>query len=115
MQGVEATQLVFDCQHSGLLHETLVDLDDAKRRPLLPQVPGCGLARSKADGADRLDVSDAADEPSTRCAHGLADRVAARLGDVALDQRARVQIEVQRFCSLSERTREEALMLLLTS
>ena len=31
MQGIQAAKLAFDRQHSGVLHETLIDLDDAER------------------------------------------------------------------------------------
>lgn len=115
VQGVQAAQLALDSELGRLLDQALVHLDHGERWPLLAHGPrGCS-ACTQADGADTLHEADTTDEPSVGAVHRIADNVAAGLSDVALDQCARVEVEVQRSASRSASTSEDALRPLFTS
>jgi alanine dehydrogenase len=108
VQRVEAPQGAGERERGGALSEVLVDLDDAERRPLLREPPHGRLARHQADGARGLDEADAAHEPPACHLHRRPNRVAARLRDVPLHQRTRIEVEDQRSSSRSASTSSEA-------
>jgi hypothetical protein len=70
---------------------------------------GGSNAGGECDGANGLNEPTAADEPAICVPHRVTDELAVRLRDVALDERAGVQIEVQRSASRSASTTVEAL------
>ena len=115
VQRVQATQLVLDCERAGVLDQALIDFDDRESRPLF----ACGLRGSSSprepDGADSLYVPHPTHEPGVGARHRVANKLALRLPDVAFDERARVEVEVQRSASRSARTSADALSRLLTS
>ncbi len=108
MQRVEAAQIVAKRESGGVLHQRLVDLDDGERGPLVL----CGLGRTRCcgqpDHPDGLDEAEAADVPTVSLRHRVAHDVTALLGDVAPDERARVEVQPQRSASRSESTTEAA-------
>jgi hypothetical protein len=71
-------------------------------------------SRQSPVARDGLDEADAAHEPALGTVHSFEDGVAAGLGDVALYQRARIEVEVQRSASRSASTSPDALRSLLT-
>ena len=92
-----------------MLHELLIDLDHGKRRPLRLHRPARSHAPRQANRTSRLEETDPAYEPRVGTTHQFAEPIAPGLGDVALDERACVEIEVQRSASRSERTSADAL------
>jgi hypothetical protein len=94
--------------------QALVHFDHTERRPLLTHGSRSYLACAQANGADGLHKADTAHEPALGTVHNITDGVAARLGDVALDQRARIEVEIQRSASRSASTSPEALRSLFT-
>ena len=115
MQGVQAVQPTVDRELGRPFDQALVHLDHAERGPLLAYGLGGCFACAQADGADALHEADTTHEPPVGAFHRVADDVAAGLSDVALDQRARVEVEVQRSASRSESTSDDALSRVLTS
>jgi hypothetical protein len=115
MDGIETAQLSADRKLGRGLDQTLINLDHTKRGPLFAYFPSRRLASAKGDSTSCLYEASAADEPPLGTVHRIADNVAARLSDVALDQRARVEIEVQRSASRSASTSEDALLRARTS
>jgi len=99
---------VRDRERRRLLDQRLVDFDHAEGGPLRPERVGRSRSRDQLDGADRLAVADAAGEPAIGGLHRLPDEVASGLGDVALDQRARVEVEDQSSASRSASTAADA-------
>ena len=104
MKRVKRAQLVTAGELRRCFDEALINLDHGEGRPFVSDGPGAFLTNHETDRADRLDEGDAASEPQVGIAHRAAHDVAAHLGDVALHQSARVEIEVQRSASRSART-----------
>ena len=109
MERIEAAQLAVESKRGGVLGELLVKLEDPERGPLVPDGLGRGETGDESDRADRLDEARPAHEPALGSLHRSMDVVGARLRDVALDQRTRVEVEVQRSASRSESTIADAL------
>ena len=114
MQCVHAAKFSVDGEPGGVFDQPLLHFDNSERRPLIANDLGGSLASAQSDGSDGLDEADAAHEPVLGSLHSVEDEVASRLGDVALDQRARVKVEVQRSASRSANTSPEALRSLFT-
>jgi hypothetical protein len=108
MERVQAAQVSIDGERGGVFSQSLVDLDDAERRPLFAHRPGCLPPGAQRNSTDSLSEPDAADEPAIGFLHGLADELAAGLGHIALDQSAGVQVQVPCSASRSASTSEEA-------
>jgi hypothetical protein len=115
MQGVQTAQLTIHRHRGCMLDEILIHLDDPERRPFLADSPHGGLTGCNGDSTSGLDEADTADKPPDGAIHRVSNELAARLGDVALDKRACIEIEVQRSASRSDSTSEEALRRDLTS
>lgn len=109
MQRVEAAEPPLDSKRGGVLDERLVDLDGPECGPLVRYGLGRPEPCHEADGTDRLDEARPADEPALGSLHGVEHDITSGLGHVALDQRARVEVEVQLSASRSERTNADAL------
>lgn len=109
MQRVQTAELQIQRQRGAPLDQILVDLDDGERRPLPIERFRRGAPRRQSNSPHRLDVTDATREPTVSASHRVAYECAAGLGDIALDERARVEVQVQRSASRSERTSSEAL------
>jgi hypothetical protein len=92
MQRIQAAQVAFHRDRVRVFDQLLIDLDDPKRRPLLSDRRRWGGAGRQSDGTGRIHKADAADEPALGARHRVSNQVAAWLSDVALDQRARVEI-----------------------
>jgi hypothetical protein len=113
VEGIERSQILSGRELGGAVDQALVHLHDVEERPLLAEPAGgtsCG-ARGPGQRDQRLRVADPADMPCPRSIHRLQQLLAARLGDIALDERAGVEVEVQRSASRSSRTWREALRL----
>jgi hypothetical protein len=109
MQGVQAAELTIDRQRGRMLDQILIDLDDAKRLPLLPDGACSRLTGREGDSTRGLNEADTTDKPAVGVVHRVANEVATRLSDIALYKRACVEIEIQRSASRSDSTSEEAL------
>jgi hypothetical protein len=114
VQGVHAAQFAGDREFGGVFDQALVHFDHAERGPLLAHGRRSCRACAEADGANGLHEADTAHEPALGLVHDLVDSVAAGLGDIALDQRARVEVEIQRSDSRSASTNPDALRSLFT-
>lgn len=114
MQRVQAPHLVAQRELRCTLHKALIDLDHAERRPLRTEGSQGGIAGGKPYRACRFEEPDATHEPPIRASHDLAQFVATRLADIALDESARIEIEIQRSASLSAKTKADALSAALT-
>ena len=101
MEGVEAAQALPHGECGCALDEALVDVDDLELRPLVAYRPG--VVAGQRDGTHDFDEADPADEPAFRVAHPGANGLRRRLVDVALDERARIEVEDQRSSSRSRR------------
>ncbi len=91
------------------LGQRAVDFDDGERGPLVSECTPGGSPRGQAHGAEHLHEADATRVPPVRAGHRVADEIAAVLADVALHQRARVEVQAQRSASRSARTICDAL------
>jgi hypothetical protein len=109
VQCVQAAKLSRHRKSSGMLDQVLVDLHDPKRQPLIFEGARGGASGGEANRPSGLDESNAAHEPTVGAVHRVTHEIAASLPHVALDERARVQIDVQRSASRSARTSDEAL------
>ncbi len=109
MQSIEAAQLPLDSQRGRALDEILVDLDDAKRQPLVPKSPDWNSSSRQTNGRPGRNNAHTTGKPAASAVHRLADQTTPRLGDIALDERACIEIEVQRSASRSDSTSEDAL------
>ena len=108
MQRVEGAEVALDCQPGGMLDESLIHIDHAECWPFFSdRLDGCRPGCER-DGSEGLDEPDPAHEPALRLGHRSAQGHTPRLGHVTLDQRARVQVEVQFSRSLSARTSSDA-------
>ena len=108
MQRVEGAEAAFDCQPGGGLDESLIHLDHAKCWPFFPHRPDGCRPGCEPDGPEGLDEPDPAHEPALRLGHRPAHCHTPRLGHITLDQRARIQVEVQFSLSLSAKTSPDA-------
>jgi hypothetical protein len=99
----------------GILDERLVDFDDAEGGPFRAHHPHRGRTRSKAYRTSCLEEANAANEPPICSPHQSADEIAPRLRDVALDQRARVDVKIQSPASRSARINADALRTVFNS
>ncbi len=109
MQRVEAAQLKAYGERGAVLDQILIDLDNSERWPIFSDCLPSRLTGGEGHSATGLDETDTTDEPAVGAIHCPPDEVAPRLSDVALDQRARVNVEVQRSASRSDNTSAEAL------
>ena len=73
VQGVEATKLPLDRQSGRVLDQILVDLDDAKCWPLIPEGSDGRCASRQANRPGDLDKAHATDKPAAGGAHCLSD------------------------------------------
>src|SRR5919202_3984847 len=101
-------EIALERQRGGVLDKRLVDLDDSEGGPLVLDGLDRARPRDQADRPHSLDESGATDVPAVGFRHRSADKLALRLRDIALDERARVEVELQRSASRSESTSEEA-------
>src|SRR5579884_2413589 len=115
VEGVEAAEIPGQGQLRCPLDQSLVDLHHAECPPLLAYRSSGRVAGGDPYGSNHLHEGDPADEPSVGCVHHLAYQVAPRLLDVALDEGAGVQIQVQRSASRSDRTTWDAERVALAS
>lgn len=115
VERIEASEIVLERETGGVLDEWLVDLDNTERGPFIPDRLYRADVRCTADGTNGLDVSGTTDEPSLGASHRVTDEFAALLSDVALDEGACIQIQVQRSASRSRSTSAEALTPLAAS
>lgn len=109
MERVEASQVVCQCEVERVFDKLPIDLDHAERLPLRLHRPDRRGTCSESDGTSRFEEANSAGKPGLGAGHHFADLAAARLRHVSLDQRARVEIEVQRSASRSARTHADAL------
>jgi hypothetical protein len=114
VQGIEAAEPMLDGQRRSVFSYAFVDLDDGERRPLLTKSLARRRATGELHGAQGLDKAHAADAPDIGLLHRVAQDIAVFLIQVALDERACVQIETQRSASRSESTSSVALVFALT-
>ncbi|HMH47438.1 MAG TPA: hypothetical protein VK538_06935, partial [Solirubrobacteraceae bacterium] len=109
MQRVEAAELEVHGERGAVLDQILIDLDNSERWPLFSDRFRSRLACGKGHCTSGLDETDTTDEPGVGAIHRTSQQVASRLSHVALDERACVEVEVQRSASRSDSTSEEAL------
>ncbi len=114
VQSIKAAQVAFASERRRMFHERLVDFDDAEGCPFPFERGGRARSADQADRPHRLDVAQPAHEPALGVLHRCPHDIAARFGHVALDECARVEVDVQRSASRSASTSAEALRSVVT-
>lgn len=110
VERIQAAKVVDARQRGRLIGKLPIHFDHVECRTLNIEFFDRRRSPGQANRPGGFDEPDAADEPAISIRHRAAYEFAALLGYVALDQRAGIEIEVQRSWSRSEMTAAEALV-----
>lgn len=87
MKGVEAAQLVGKSEFSGFFGQVLIYLEDVHRSPFVANELCCRFAGDESHRPDGFNEPNTTYEPTVGVVHSVKHEIAARFGDITLDQR----------------------------